>query len=322
MGVVLALASAVFYGVADFAGGLLARRAHFAAVALVGQVGGLMLTLCVAPWVPASAGAADLGWGALSGVGTGVGMVFLYRGLSRGAMSVVVPVSAVSGVALPVAVGVVLLGDRPSAPAWVGIAVTVPALWLVSRSGASADSAAGAAADSGPGSGSTPGAGAGPGAATGPGARTAAGAASGAGVGSGWGGAASGDALVAGVGIALQYLALAQAGPDAGIWPVAAGRVAAIVTVLPLVVGRRRVPLPPVRAVVAAGFTGAVAACALVFYLLAVREQLAVVAIVLSSLYPAIPVLLGVTVLRERIAVAQAVGLAGAAAAIGLLAVG
>ncbi|MFC6936999.1 EamA family transporter [Actinomadura yumaensis] len=301
-------------------------------MALVGQVGGLMLTLCVAPWVPASAGAADLGWGALSGVGTGVGMVFLYRGLSRGAMSVVVPVSAVSGVALPVAVGVVLLGDRPSVPAWVGIAVTVPALWLVSRSGSSADSAAGAVPDPGPGS--TPGAGAGAG--TSPGARTAAGGGSGSGradsgsgtgsgsgrVGSGWGGAVSGDALVAGVGIALQYLALAQAGPDAGIWPVAAGRVAAIVTVLPLVAGRRRVRLPPVRTVVAAGFTGAVAACALVFYLLAVREQLAVVAIVLSSLYPAIPVLLGVTVLRERIAVAQAVGLAGAAAAIGLLTVG
>lgn len=104
----------MFYGLADFTGGLLSRRAHFAAVALAGQVGGLILALAVAPLAPGSSpGAADLGWGALSGVGTGFGMVFLYRGLSRGAMSVVVPVSAVSGVALPVLAGVLVLGDRP-----------------------------------------------------------------------------------------------------------------------------------------------------------------------------------------------------------------
>jgi len=32
----------VFYGLADFTGGLLSRSAHFAAVALAGQVGGLI----------------------------------------------------------------------------------------------------------------------------------------------------------------------------------------------------------------------------------------------------------------------------------------
>ena len=56
-------------------------------------------------------------------------MLFLYRGISRGAMSVVVPVSAVGGVALPVLVSVALLGDRPTVLAWTGIAVAVPALW-------------------------------------------------------------------------------------------------------------------------------------------------------------------------------------------------
>ncbi|GGT33451.1 hypothetical protein GCM10010271_41730 [Streptomyces kurssanovii] len=58
-------------------------------------------------------------------------MLFLNRGLSRGSMSVVVPVSAVTGVALSVLCGVWLLGDRPTATAWAGICVTVPALWLV-----------------------------------------------------------------------------------------------------------------------------------------------------------------------------------------------
>ncbi|MGW7281743.1 hypothetical protein ACWGIV_26280 [Streptomyces sp. NPDC054844] len=47
---------------------------------------------------------ADLLWGALSGVGSGVAMHFLNRGLSRGAMSGVVP-------ALPVVLGLALLRD-------------------------------------------------------------------------------------------------------------------------------------------------------------------------------------------------------------------
>jgi drug/metabolite transporter (DMT)-like permease len=296
MGALLALASAVFYGMADFAGGLLSRRAHFAAVALAGQVGGLGLTLVVAPFAPGSSpGAADLGWGALSGVGTGLGMVFLYRGLSRGAMSVVVPVSAVSGVALPVLAGVVVLGDRPSVLSWLGIAVAVPALCLVAQEGGGNEAASASARGSGPASGQ------------------GAGAVS---------HAASVDALVAGVGIALQYLALAQAAPEAGVWPVAAGRVAAIVTVLPLALSSRARLRLPVRQAVAAAATGMLAACALVFYLLAVREQLVVIAVVLSSLYPAIPVLLGITVLRERLQLLQAAGLVAAAAAVAFLTAG
>lgn len=288
MGALLALASALFYGLADFAGGLLSRRAGFTAVALVGQLGGLVLTLAVAPFVPAPGGptAPDLAWGALSGVGTGVGMLFLYRGLSRGEMSVVVPVSAVGGVALPVLVGVALLGDRPSPLSWLGIAATVPALWCVSR------------APSGDG--------------TGGGSRSPA-----------FSGATA-DGLVASLGIALQYVALAQAGPGSGIWPVVAGRVAASLTILPTAVRehrglRLRLPL---RLAGAAAVTGGAAALALVCYLLATRAQIVVIAVVLSSLYPAIPVLLGITFLRERLRPSQVAGLAGAGAAIVLLSVG
>jgi drug/metabolite transporter (DMT)-like permease len=273
MGVLLALASAVCYGLSDFAGGLLSRRASFVAVALGGQLGGLALTLVLAPAVPATGvHLADLAWGALSGVGTGVGMLFLFRGLSRGAMSVVVPVSAVSGVALPVLVGVAFLGDHPSAPSWLGIAVAVPALWLVSR----------APRGDGPPS-----------------------------------AAAALDGLIAGTGIALQYVALAQAEAPAGVWPVVAGRVAAAITILPLLVTAGARPSP--RQSLLAGGTGALAACALVLYLAATRQELLVVAVVLSSFYPAIPVLLGITALRERLSRSQVAGLTGAAAAIALL---
>ncbi|MEV0074474.1 hypothetical protein [Amycolatopsis sp. NPDC050768] len=49
MGTLLALASAVCYGLSDFVGGLVSRRAPFAAVALIGQGGGLLLALLLTP---------------------------------------------------------------------------------------------------------------------------------------------------------------------------------------------------------------------------------------------------------------------------------
>jgi drug/metabolite transporter (DMT)-like permease len=282
MGVMLALVSGISYGLSDFLGGVLSRRAPFVRVALLGQVGGLGATVLAAPLSAAALpGPADLVWGGLSGVGTGLGMTFLFRGMSRGAISVVVPVSAVGGVVLPVLVAAVVLGDRPAPLAWAGTVLAVPALWWVSREPASAR-------------------------------------------GRGTGGVA--DGLVAGGGIALQYLALAQAAPAAGIWPVAAGRVTAIaaVGVLAIALGRRE-PDRTVRASAcgvraAAAGAGVLAALALVCYLFATRTELVTVAVVLSSLYPVVPVLLGVTALRERLGRAQALGLAGALAGCVLIA--
>lgn len=275
MGALLALASAVLYGLVDFAGGLLSRRAHFAAVTLLGQIGGLLLAVAVAHLVPAEAvHRTDLLWGALSGVGSGAAMHFLNRGLSRGAMSVVVPVSAVTSVALSVLCGVLLLGDRPGVLAWAGIAVTVPALWLVAGGGV--DGVAGAGVR---------------------------------------------DGLLASAGVAVQYLALAQAGAASGLWPVAAGRVAAVAVLLPGGVRRTRWATTP-RLGAAALAVGAGAALGLALFQLAAHRELLAVAVVIASLYPALPVVLGLALLHERITRGQAVGLVGAAAATVLLALG
>lgn len=279
MGELLALASAVCYGLSDFAGGLLSRRASFIAVALIGQISGLALTFIVAAiTTSALPGLADLGWGAASGVGTGIGMMFLFRGLSRGAMSVVVPVSAVGGAALPVLVGVAL-GSRASPMAWLGIALTLPALWLVSHTRRG----------------------------TGRQVR-----------------AATADGLIASGGIALQYLALAQAGPYSGLWPVVAGRVTATATIAALAVpvGAGLGLRLPTRHTLIAAMTGGSAALALVCYLLSTRDQLMVVAVVLSSLYPVIPVLLGIGALGERLSRQQVAGTVGAGLAIALIVAG
>ncbi|KAB2368885.1 DMT family transporter [Actinomadura montaniterrae] len=274
----LALGSALCYGIADVAGGLLSRRADFRTVAFLGQAGGLACAVAFSLFVPARELAwQDLAWGAPSGVGTGIAMVFLYRGISEGTMSVVVPVSAVGGVALPVLAGVVFLGDRPSLMAWAGIAVVLPALWLVSRSRSDERERVRSAVVNG---------------------------------------------LVASAGIGVQYLALAQAGDDAGLWPVAVGRVAALATIAPML-ARPRTPrflrFPDARTPSLALATGAVAATALALYLLATQRQLVVIAVVLSSLYPVVPVLWGVTALRERLSAGQVAGLVAAAAAVLLL---
>jgi drug/metabolite transporter (DMT)-like permease len=274
---VLALVSALCYGVSDFAGGLLARRASFIAVAFLGQAGGLVFVAIAAPLAatgPPDLG--DLGWGALSGVGTGVAMLFLFRGLSRGAMTVVVPASAVGGVAVPVLVGVLLWGERPSALSWLGIVLAVPALWLVSTPGGRLRPTASPAVL---------------------------------------------DGLVAGLAIALQYLALAQSGPRSGLWPVLSGRAAAVLTVLPLLLGARASLRGRLAIILGSAGAGVAAALALSCFLLAARHQLVAIAVVLSSLYPVVPVLLGVTVLRERVTRHHLAGLVGAGLAIALLAV-
>lgn len=269
----LALASAVAYGVVDFAGGMLSRRVHYAFVAWVGQVGGLLFAFIAALLIPAEhVGIEDLAWGALSGIGSAVTMLFLNRALARGAMSVVLPISAVTGVALSVLCGVWFLGEQPATPAWFGILVMLPALWLVS--GGSAD---GRHPD---------------------GVR---------------------DGFIASLGVALQYICLGLAGQDSGLWAVFAGRVAAALVLTPVLVMAKNVG--PVRAAdtAKAALIGAGAALGLTLYLLATREQLLAIAVTLASLYPAIPVLLGIFVLHERLTLRRAVGLAAAGVAVVLL---
>ena len=92
----LAVLSSLAYGAADFLGGLATKRGSTVFSAVVwSQATGLVLVLLLLPFFPrASPTAADLGWGAATGLAGGVGLAFLYRGLAVGVMSVVAPVTA------------------------------------------------------------------------------------------------------------------------------------------------------------------------------------------------------------------------------------
>jgi drug/metabolite transporter (DMT)-like permease len=275
VGEALALAAAVCFGVTDVVAAVLSRRMHSAAVALVAQLGGSVVVVGAALLVPATEVApAALGWGALSGVGTGIGVAFLFRGMSDGQLSVVVPLSDVAGVALPVLVGVLVLGERPSGLCWLGIAAAVPALWLLTgrRRGHMA--------------------------------------------------AGSVDGLVSGLGFALQFVALVPVDPAAGLWPLVASRLASVAAILPIAVRARARPPRNPRLLLVAVVGGAIGTLAIICYTLATRQQLLAVAVVLTALYPVVPVLLGLTVLRERVTRWQVAGLALAGAAVGLIALG
>jgi drug/metabolite transporter (DMT)-like permease len=134
--VLLSLCAAVAYGLSDFVGGMLTRRTSAWAVAAASQVAATLLVIAFASFTPASAPVSTLMWGAVGGVGSGAGNVFIYRGLGGGRMTVVAPVSALAAAALPVVVGI-LGGDRPGVLALVGVATALPAVWLVSGGGAS-----------------------------------------------------------------------------------------------------------------------------------------------------------------------------------------
>jgi drug/metabolite transporter (DMT)-like permease len=132
MGVILGLLAALAYGSSDFVAGAGGRRADAMAVTGIAQPFGLLAALLgVLILRKGSPDPSVLEWGALSGVGSGLGTVALYWGLSAGAMNVVSPLAAVISAVLPALVGVAL-GERLSLLALFGIMLAVPALGMVS----------------------------------------------------------------------------------------------------------------------------------------------------------------------------------------------
>jgi len=94
---------------------------------------GFVLILALLPVLgPAEYRLVDFGWGAAAGLVGGVGLIFFYRGLSTGRMSVAAPLSAVTTALVPLTFGLVI-GDRPSATAIIGIAAAISSIALITR---------------------------------------------------------------------------------------------------------------------------------------------------------------------------------------------
>lgn len=285
MAIVLALAAAVGYGLSDFVGGVVSRRTSAWPVAVVVQLVSALAAAVLALMRTGSPTPTDLWWAALAGIGSGVGVGFLFRGLARGRMSVVAPLSAVGSALVPVTVGVAT-GERPGMWVVVGILVAFPGIWLVASGEDTpvpdlehpSDAPA----------------------------------------------RASGllDGALAGLGFGAMFAALGQVPEAAGLWPVAATQAVSTVTVALLATALGASWLPRATTVWRAAPAGVIGALAVVAFQVSTTYGLLSVTSVLTALYPAATILLAMAVLHERVHRAQAVGLLLCGVTVALVAAG
>ncbi|MFI0453403.1 EamA family transporter [Actinomadura sp. 6N118] len=284
---VLALGAALSYGVADFLGGAVARRSTALKALLWCVPTGLAFVVIATLLTGGTPSFPSMAWGFGAGVAGGTGLITFYRALAQGPMSVVAPVSALTASLLPVGVGL-LRGERLDATVLLGVLLCLVAIGLVSMEENGEDrQAATNWLDNGP-------------------------------VMAGLSGACFG----------VFFILLKEAGDGSGLWPLVAARTGNLVVILaafllltrlrpdtgPKVSGRLMIGL--------ALLSGALDAGANALYFLAVQDGMLSLAAVLTSLYPAITVLMARIAYSERLRAVQQIGLAIAAAGVALVTVG
>ena len=292
---ILALAAAIFYGTADFLGGVASRRGSvFAVLALTVPTGAVVMVAVAllggTPWgsgllghgglgAPTSVGDwSAVGWAALSGVCGAAGLVSFYAGFASAPMSVVAPVAALVSAILPVGVAVAD-GERPRASVIAGGLLCLIAVVLVSTQ----------AGERRPGAASRL--------------------------------LALGYGAAAGVGFGLFFLFLKDAGQSGVLWPVAISRSAGTVVALgiALATGTRPWRQRGTGVIRISLISGTLDAAANVCYVLATRAGLFGLVVVITALYPGMTVLLARFVLGERMRWLQRAGLLLAAVGVVLV---
>jgi drug/metabolite transporter (DMT)-like permease len=127
-----ALLSAVLVGGADFLGGFVSRRAPSTVVVAAGQLLGLLVGIPLAlAWGSDGLALGDVLLSLASGLGIGVGLLCFYAAMAAGVVSLVAPITAVTGAVIPVGVGLAR-GERPEAVALTGIVLALAAVTVVS----------------------------------------------------------------------------------------------------------------------------------------------------------------------------------------------
>jgi drug/metabolite transporter (DMT)-like permease len=137
--VILGLLASLGWGVSDFGGGLVSRRAPVLGVLLGSQVASLAVGLPILLAVnEPPLQVLDILISVAAGAFGAAGLALLYRGLSVGRMGVVAPVAAVVTAMLPVGFGFLTEGV-PSVFAIGGIVLALTSVVLVSRAPAAPD---------------------------------------------------------------------------------------------------------------------------------------------------------------------------------------
>ena len=280
MVILLGLAAAVLYGSGDFLGGMATRRAHVLAVLTAANTVAVITAIAVAAMSPGDASLAGLAWGIGAGLAGGLGLIIFYIGLAEGPMSVVAPIAGLVSTVLPVAVALAG-GERPGAGVYAGALLCLVAVVLTS----SADRTTAGDGARRPGR-----------------------------------GRAIAYGIASGALFGLFFLLIRNAGQSGTFWPVAAGRIGELATVLiaTAVLGRGLLPRGTAGGpLLAAAGAGVIDVVANICYVAATRTGAFGLAVVLASLYPGVTVLMARVVLGERLRWVQRAGLV--LAAIGIL---
>jgi drug/metabolite transporter (DMT)-like permease len=299
LAILLSLVSATSYGGSDFAAGLAARGGSVLRVTLLAEAVNVAVAgaaLAVTGGDPP--GLRAVAWGCIAGLAGVSGALALYAGFRHAAFSVAGPLSAVGAAGFSVLAGL-LLGERPTALALTGIVLALPAIVGVSASGRTAPG--------NPGQDSPRAAPWGRGPAWTRGPRFPAGV---------------GYGLIAGACFAILFIGLNRAGSSSGLWPVFCSSATALAAVGLAAALTRNLRLPGRRSGWLAGSAGATGSLGTILYFLATHRGLLAIAAVVTSLYPAVTIVLARTVLGERLTTVRLAGLALAAASVALIAAG
>lgn len=303
LAVAAALMSAVFYGSGDFAGGLATRRASVIRVALLTQsVSAVVIAIAVWSSGAPRPTAGAVAWGMVGGLAGACGALALLAGFRHAVFSVAAPLSAVGAAGFSVLAGL-LLGERPSPLALTGIVLALPAIVGVSVSARARPGAPLPVRGPGP-----------------PGPAEAAPVPAAARRRLAPGGVSYG--LVAGACFALLFIGLNRAGSGSGFWPVFCSQTTGLATITCVAVVTREFRLPAGRSRWLAGLAGLGSGPGTILYFVATHRGQLAVAAVISSLYPAVTIMLARVLLGERLTAVRLAGLVLAGASVALIAVG
>lgn len=134
MAITLALLTAALFGTGDFLGGLAGKRMSVLRVLAISHTIGLVLITIGAVVIADEFLLRDVAWGALAGIAGFIGLALLYRGLARGPMGVVAPLTAITSAAVPAGWGLLIDDESLAGTAWIGVVVALVAIGLASAS--------------------------------------------------------------------------------------------------------------------------------------------------------------------------------------------
>ncbi|MFZ5821162.1 MAG: EamA family transporter [Chloroflexota bacterium] len=270
--IIYGLLAAAGWGAADFTGGLASRRTGAYRTVLYSEVVGLVFIISAVVLTQEARPA----WpalalaGAAGAIGT-TGLLMLYHALATGKMSIATPVSALMAAAIPVLAGTLMEGF-PGVWTFLGFGLSLAAIWLISRE-------------------------------------------------------AGNDShilthiselrlpLLAGIGFGTYFILMHNAAQTATFWPMIASRSGGTLIMLLYKAPQSSMPMRRDTWRVTRGAWPFIIVNSLLdaggnaLYLLSSQAGRMDVAAVLSSMYPAVTVLMAALILKERVARSQAIGI-------------